>query len=583
MVTVSFLPGGQSVSVVRGSTILEAARLAGLTIDSPCNGAVVCGKCAVRLAPESLQRVEHKGIHRLSREQEASGLVLACAAEVTGNIAVELFRERPDRELKITSHGVAAAVSLKPHIAKVYRPETGSTTVYGGSVPLTEEVGDTTGESYGVVVDIGTTTLVVSLVDLNRGSELAARSSLNPQSRHAQDVLSRIKMAAQARGMAELHYGLIAEINRMIGELTVQTAVPRSRIYEVVLSGNTCMLHLAAGVNPAPLGRYPYTPALGCASSLKAASIDIGIAPGGEVYLPAIISAYVGADITAGLQAVRLHEERASVLFVDIGTNGEMALCHGGRLWATSTAAGPAFEGMNISFGMRAGKGAIERFSVTEEGEGEVQVATIGEVEAAGICGSGLMDAVAELVVHGVLGANGKFVKPDTPGLLPSLSQRLVQRDGKPVFLLSEKVWLSQKDVRQVQLAKGAIRAGVEFLLREAGVDAAQLDRVLIAGSFGFHLTARSLTDIGLLPPETAGRIEFVGNTAKSGGEAFLLNREARHEMTRVVQGIEVVELANCRDFDRVFVECLSFQGQAIYPPLPSGDTKTTWAANSAT
>jgi uncharacterized 2Fe-2S/4Fe-4S cluster protein (DUF4445 family) len=558
MVSVHFLPANRSVSVPRGTTILAAARLAGATIDSPCNGAVVCGKCAVRLAGDSLRRVEQKGLHQLSKREQLAGLVLSCAAEVQGDIVVDVLEGHSGRELKITSHGESVAVALVPHITKVYAAERDVTTVYGGSDPLFEEEGDSSGESFGVVVDIGTTTLVVSLVDLILGVELATASALNPQSRHAQDVLSRIKMAADEHGMAELHYGVVGEINRLIREVSDQAEVRRERIYEAVLSGNTCMLHLAAGVDPASLGKYPYTPALPCGSYLDAAAIGLGIAQGGLVYLPPIISAYLGADISAGLQAVRLHEERDSVLFVDIGTNGEMALSHGGQLWATSTAAGPAFEGMNITFGMRAGEGAIERFSFLKGGA--VKIKTIGAKEPAGICGSGLMDIVAALVSHGVLGKNGKFVNPEKSDLSPAaIAERLVQRDGKTVFLVTEQVWLTQKDVRQVQLAKGAIRAGVEFLLREAGVAASSLNKVLIAGSFGFHLTAQSLTTIGLLPPEVVDRIEFVGNTAKSGGEAFLLNRDSRREMAEVVKGISVLELANCTNFDRVFVDCLSF------------------------
>lgn len=557
MVSVHFLPAGRSISVPRGTTILAAARLAGVTIDSPCNGAVVCDKCAVHLPKDSLQHIEQKGAHRLSRRQQLSGLVLSCAAEVTGDIVVDVLDGQSDRDLKITSHGESVAVALAPHITKVYLPERDTTAVYGGSDVIALEEGDTSAESFGVVVDIGTTTLVVSLVDLTLGVELASASALNPQSRHAQDVLSRIKIASEERGLRDMRDGVIEAIDRLIDETAQTAAVRRGRIYEVIFSGNTCMLHLAAGVNPASLGKYPYTPALVCASWLDAAETGLAIAPGGLIYLPPIISAYVGADITAGLQAVRLHEEEKSVLFVDIGTNGEMALAHGGKLWATSTAAGPAFEGMNIRFGMRAGEGAIERFSLLKDGS--VKLKTIGATEAVGICGSGLMDIVAELVSHGVLGNNGKFVKPEAVGLLPALVERLVERDGKTVFLLTGSVWLTQKDVRQVQLAKGAIRAGVEFLLREAGVAASSLDKVLIAGSFGFHLTARSLTTIGLLPAEIAGGIEFVGNTAKSGGEAFLLNRDTRREMAQLVQQISVVELANCPDFDKVFVECLSF------------------------
>ncbi|MBU5613253.1 ASKHA domain-containing protein [Geomonas azotofigens] len=557
MVTVVFLPDDKHATVSKGSTILEAARAAGVTIDSPCNGAVVCGKCAVTLPSHNLDKVVEKGAHRLPAGERSRGQVLACAAEVHGNIAV-LVPEGPSlRDFKIASHGEACTVDLSPHIVKEYRPDLGVTRVLGGGALLTEEEGDTAGESFGVVVDIGTTTLVVALVDLTTGTQLAAASSLNPQSRHAQDVLSRIKIGSEERGLEELRSGVIGEINALIDQVAGTAGVRRDRIYEVIFSGNTCMLHLAAGVDPAPLGRYPYTSALTCAAWLPAQATGIDIAHGGLIYLPPIISGYIGADITAGLQAVRLHESTETVLFVDIGTNGEMALCRDGKIWATSTAAGPAFEGMNIRFGMRAGEGAIERCSF--QPDGTLEIRTIAGAEAVGICGSGLMDIVAELVAHGLVGKNGKFVKPDAAAIHPKLAERLVERDGKPSFLLTEKVWLTQKDVRQVQLAKGAIRAGVEFLLREASVPVAELQRVLIAGSFGYHLTADSLTTIGLLPAGTSGRIRFVGNTAKSGGEAFLLNAVSRREMSDLVEQVQVVELANCKDFDKVFVEALSF------------------------
>lgn len=556
MVNINFLPANRSITVEKGTTILEAARLAAVLIESPCNGAVVCGKCTVHLDPDSLQHIIRRGDHHLSRRQERAGQVLSCEAEVIGDISV-IVPELAEKELKITSHGHAVAVALAPYITKEYVVERDVTLVYHGAEVAAEEKWDTSAESFGVVVDIGTTTLVVSLVDLNSGVEVASASALNPQSRHAQDVLSRIRIASEEKGLLEMQEGVIGEINRLTVEVAGRAKVRQERLYEVIFSGNTCMLHLAAGINPRSLGQYPYTPELTGGSWLSGKATGLAIAESGVAYLPPIISAYVGADITAGLQAVRLHDEAGTVLFVDIGTNGEMAIVHGGKLWATSTAAGPAFEGMNITFGMRAGAGAIERFSVLNDGH--TRLKTIGNVPATGICGSGLMDIVAELVAHGVITRNGKFVATDNPDLPPALASRLVKIDGKPVFSLTDAVYLSQKDIRQVQLAKGAIRAGVEFLLRHTGVAAAALDKVLIAGSFGFHLTAESLVTIGLLPPETAGRIQFVGNTAKSGGEAFLLNRDSRTEMQQLVATVEVVELANCADFDRVFVDCLSF------------------------
>jgi len=556
MVTLNFLPANRSISVKRGSTILEAARLAGVLIESPCNGAVVCSKCMVRLGSDSLRHIVRRGVHQLAADEERSGLVLSCEAEVTGDISVEVLDGPGAEELKIISHGHAIDVALAPLISKVYQSEQDRTHVLRGAEIMAVEKGDTSREIFGVVVDIGTTTLVVSLVDLIAGVEVTTASSLNPQSRHAQDVLSRIRIAIDDHGLATMRDGVIDEINRLIREVAVETATRPERIYEVVFSGNTCMLHLAAGVSPSSLGKYPYTPELTGGSSLDARLTGLEINSAGQIYLPPIISAYVGADITAGLLAVRLHEEAGTVLFVDIGTNGEMALVRNGRLVAASTAAGPAFEGMNITFGMRAGEGAIERFKILENGS--LRIKAIGNLPPVGICGSGLMDIVAELVEHGLLAPNGKFVKPATIALT-ALAERLVEREGKPAFLITEGVYLSQRDVRQVQLAKGAIRAGVEFLLRHAGIGAADLDKILIAGSFGFHLTAASLTSIGLLPPETVDRIDFVGNTAKSGGVILLLNRDSRHEMEQLIKEIDVVELANCTGFDRVFVDCLSF------------------------
>jgi uncharacterized 2Fe-2S/4Fe-4S cluster protein (DUF4445 family) len=232
-------------------------------------------------------------------------------------------------------------------------------------------------------------------------------------------------------------------------------------------------------------------------------------------------------------------------------------LAKDGRLSATSTAAGPAFEGMNISCGMRAATGAVEYFHLDENGR--VELKTIADAEPVGICGSGLLDIVAELVRRGIIDRGGKFADPEMGVLSPPLRERLTRESGKTVFRISDTVYLSQKDVRQVQLAKGAIRAGIEFLLQEKGIDAVQVDRVLIAGSFGYHLRERSLLTLGLLPGELAGKVEFVGNTARSGGEALLLNTGLRLELEALIEEIEVVELTKRKDFDRVFLAAMGF------------------------
>jgi len=288
---------------------------------------------------------------------------------------------------------------------------------------------------------------------------------------------------------------------------------------------------------------------------VKASAIDLGISAHGIVYLPPVFSAYVGADITSGILSTRLAQQPGVVLFVDIGTNGEMVLSVDGTLTATSTAAGPAFEGMNIACGMRASRGAVELVSLGDHG---IRVETIAGGDAVGICGSGLLDVVGELASRGGVDKNGRFQNNGTSHNQPWREQ-WETLDGRPIFRISGPVYLTQKDVRQVQLAKGAIRTGIEMLLKSANIEAAQVDRVLIAGSFGFHLRAASLIHLGLLPSEFGDRVEFVGNTSKSGAEAFLLNRDAREEMKQIVAQVEVLELANDPAFEKSFIRSLQF------------------------
>lgn len=556
MATVKFIPDNISITVEENSTILQAARLANVKIESPCNGVGTCGKCKVRLDEKSLSNIVSGGKHHLSKQEEEQGYVLSCEAKILGDITVEIEKQNND-SLKILSKGKSFDVKIEGHIKKIYDSWKDTTYVYGGKELLGTEAGNTVNENYGLVVDIGTTTLVTALIDLNNGKEITSVSSLNPQAIHAQDVLSRIKFASEEKGLEVMYKDIISELKRMIGEIAGETGINTSNIYEVVFSGNTCMLHLAVNANPYSLGKYPYDPLIKGGSFEKASEHKLGIAEFGLIYLPPIISAYVGADITSGILAAQLYEKKGVTLFVDIGTNGEMVISFDGKLSSTSTAAGPAFEGMNITHGMRAGNGAIEYFNI--EDDNSITIKTIGGSKAVGICGSGLLDIVGELVANNVIASNGKFVNPQKVPLPKELSERLIEKEGKTVFMLTEEVYLTQKDVRQVQLAKGAIRAGVEFLLLSKEVKAEEVDTVLIAGSFGYHLRAKSLLNIGLLPKEFEGKIDFIGNTSKSGGEAFLLNKTFREKMNSVVNEVEVVELANYKNFDKVFVECLNF------------------------
>jgi uncharacterized 2Fe-2S/4Fe-4S cluster protein (DUF4445 family) len=547
MATVHFVPRNVSVPVVPGSLLIDAIRAAGITMDAPCDGAGTCGKCRARIPEGAAFREAPHGL--LPDSEREAGWVLACQTTVHGDLRVETASSESDG-LKILSEGQALAVEIDPWITKSFDS---ATTVYAGGVPIAIEPGDTTGLLYGAAIDIGTTTLVAALIDLRSGRELAVASSLNPQARQAQDVLSRIKLGSSPEGLASLQSAVIGELNRLISQLTAETGVARGHIYEAVFSGNTTMLHLAAGVNPASLGKYPYTVALEGGSHLRAGQLGLAISPHGLVYLPPVMSAYVGADITSGILATRLAERRGVALFVDIGTNGEMALAVDGRLTATSTAAGPAFEGMNIACGMRASRGAVERFSIEN---GDVRAVAIGDADPVGVCGSGLLDIVAELAANGGVDKNGRFC-PN--GSAAPWKTRFDTLDGKPIFRVAGPVYVSQKDIRQVQLAKAAVRAGIDLLLGANGLTPDRVDRVLIAGSFGFHLRTESLVRLGLLPREFAGRVEFSGNTSKSGAQAFLLNRVLRDRMRETVRQVRVLELANDPAFEKTFIQSIGF------------------------
>lgn len=554
MATVHFIPHGIAVPVVAGSRLIDAARAAGIRMETPCDGAGTCGKCKAKVGREALQSLSGDAHKSLTMAERDAGWVLACQATVHGDLQVELDAFDSDG-LQILSEGQRLAVELAPWIRKSYDAEAGTTQVLAGDPLLATETGDTTAAIFGIAVDIGTTTLVTTLLDLRTGAELGVTSSLNPQAVHAQDVLSRIKMGSKHAGLHKLHAELIEEISRQTTQLAFKAGVALANIYEAVFSGNTTMLHLATRTDPSSLGKYPYTLSLSGGQHVKARDIDLGISPHGIVYLPPLFSAYVGADITSGILSTRLAEQPGVVLLVDIGTNGEMVLSVDGRLIATSTAAGPAFEGMNIACGMRASRGAVELVALGEDG---IRVETIAGGDPVGICGSGLLDVVGELASKCGLDKNGRFQNNGASHSHPWRDQ-WESLDGKLIFRIAGPVYLTQKDVRQVQLAKGAIRTGIEMLLKAAGIEAARVDRVLIAGSFGFHLRTVSLIHLGLLPKEFGDRVEFVGNTSKSGAEAFLLSRDAREEMKQIVAQVEVLELANDPAFEKAFVRSLQF------------------------
>ncbi|MEI8244321.1 MAG: ASKHA domain-containing protein [Lentisphaerota bacterium] len=556
MPVIEFIPSGRKVEVSSGSTLLEASVAAGVMVESPCSGAGVCGKCKVWLPHES-RRLVRTDDSLLPSAEIALGFVLACHAIAIADVKVTI-PEKDDGKMKILHAGKSVELPFIPAFSKRYDADNNHTVVsnFEGR-EITAETGDTTAFNTALAIDIGTTTLVVSLIDLRTGKELASKSALNPQARRAGDVLSRIKMGSEPEGLALLYGELAAEIDRLTGELAAETGISRQFIYEAVYAGNTCMLHLAASVNPYSLGKLPFTPALTTPSDLPASGLGLNLNRKASVYLPPVVSGFVGADITAGILATGLDKLPGSTLFIDIGTNGEMVLNRDGKMLATSTAAGPAFEGMNISCGMRALSGAVEFFKVGDSG---IMLRTIGNEQSSGLCGSGLIDVVAELVAAGAIDRNGKLARPGkADNVHPLIVPHLAEVEGKPAFKVADNVFLLQKDIRQVQLAKGAVRVGVDLLLRNAGIAPEQVDLVLVAGSFGYHLRTESLIRLGLLPESFADKVEFVGNTSLAGAKLLLTCAEARERLQQAACEVTTVNLAETADFQQVFVNAMSF------------------------
>ncbi|WP_371379520.1 ASKHA domain-containing protein [Sporomusa aerivorans] len=592
-ITVS--PGGRTVIAAEGATLLQAARTAGLALEAPCDGRGTCGKCQVKAA--GALSVPNETERKWLEQQQTQGLRLACQAKILGPAEVELPGGQQDGFITVAA-GQGIEWPLDPPVYKLVSGRFGSqedqrdlAMGFSPQFPdnyaaLLKELavnykqGITHMEAvvnngklldwhyqpgrtcYGVALDIGTTSVVAELFNLASGCSLGVRSCLNPQTEFGGDVLTRIAFAGKlAEGTLLLQEKIIAGINRLLEQLIAARQLDSRDIYHMVVAGNTTMQHLLLGIAPHSLACAPYRPVFLQQVEVSAAKLGLAMSPRGVVTVLPSAAAFVGADIVAGLLAAGLSHCPDTALFIDIGTNGEIVVCKDGELVGTSSAAGPALEGMNITCGCRAEPGAIEGAAIS--GDGTVKLKVIGGGQPTGICGSGLIDLIVELVRHGVITASGRFANPEK--LTPQLASRLVTMDGKPCFSLSEdgRVFLTQKDVRQVQLAKGAIRAAIDLLLKEIHVEFSEIHEILVAGAFGFHLQPASLAGIGLLPAACQSKIRFVGNTAKEGARAVLLNRRAGAEVEQIGQDLKIIELSLQPEFQDYFVRALAFPPQA--------------------
>jgi len=528
---VTFKPDGKRITVHAGTTILEAAGQAGIILNTVCGGSGTCGKCRVRLQPGDRS-------------------VLACRQRIQEDITVEVPRESRFFEQVILHHGIDRQIEIAPSIHDRYPELKGA------------------GHLFGVAVDIGTTTVVAMLVDLADGLCKATAATENPQIRYGDDVISRISYAAGKDGLDRLHETIINCVNDLIGRLCGSANVEASQIYELTVAGNTTMNHIFLKFPVEQLGRAPYKAWSTEAQDRNAGEMGIAINPRGNVHVIESIAGFVGSDITAVAVAVGMDEAERMTLVVDIGTNGEIILGTKDRMYAASCAAGPALEGARIAQGSRAVEGAIEAVFVSGDDGGDIDIDVIGGGAARSICGSGLIDAVAVLLELGLLDETGRFVekKSLTGRLGEAILDRLIERNGQPAFVLAHNgdngnpsVVLTQKDIRETQLAKAAIRAGIELLQKRAHIADEDIEQVLLAGAFGNYIRRQSALTIGLLPNVGVEKVHFVGNAAGSGARMILVSSRCRKLAKAIASGIEYVEIAHEARFQTVFAEALMF------------------------
>jgi len=525
---IRFEPAGRTVTVPVGSTLLEAARAAGLTIDAPCGGTGTCGSCQVH-AEGVLEALTPDEREMLGGASIAAGRRLACRARVAGDAVVTLA-EAP-AEARVVTSAEVRPLEVEPPSARGI---------------------DALGTLAGAAIDIGTTTLAVQLLDLKTGEVLATVGERNSQRAFGADVLSRVAHAT-AGGGPELQALIAAQLESMLAEALDQAGLATDHLLEATVAGNTAMTGLLLGADVSPLGEAPYEGAPTGGARVPAHQIGLAAFPSLDVLVLPGASAFVGSDITAGLLAVDLAERTEPTLLIDLGTNGELVLAWGGEIVAASTAAGPALEGASIECGMRAEAGAIERATFED---GVLTLGVIGDREPTGICGSGLLDLVAAMLDAGALDASGRMLDGEGP-----LRDRVVERHGVRAFVADEAagIVVTQKDVREVQLAVGAVRTGLDLLLEEARIAPEAVAGVIVAGGFGYHVRAASLARLGLIPPLWQDRVTFGGNTSLAGARMALVSTAARERASVLAAAVRTVDLAAHPRFRERFLSALHF------------------------
>lgn len=600
-------PFGLRAMAETGQTLYEVVRKAGIELASICGGLGTCGKCRVVVVErrEAINRPTEAEKKNFSTQELSSGVRLACQVKVQENIEVYIPKESVVTRVRLQTEGIETKVKPSPLVKKSYvelskptlqsfqpdlerllstlreykvqpsyvspeilriLPETlrdanwkVTATTWNNREILDVEEGNTGRFCYGLAVDVGTTKIASYLLNLTTGETVAISSIVNPQVSYGEDVITRITYAVKGeKERGELQGIVVDGINQLITESHLKYGIDPCHIYEATLVGNTAMHHLLLGINPKYLALSPYVPAAKGSLNLKAKELDFDINPNANVYFLPVIAGFVGSDCVADILATGLFKEKDSCLLLDIGTNTEVVVGNRRRLLACSCASGPAFEGGHIKHGMKASGGAIESVRIDPETL-EVSFRTIDNIKPKGLCGSGIIDSIAEMFKAGIIDENGTIKRE-------AGSHVRINKDGELEFVLTQAstrdIIITQGDVREIQLAKGAIRAGISILMQEMGIQPKQIEHVYIAGSFGTYINPVSAKAIGMMPDVHLNIIASVGNAAGSGARMALVSGKARKICEKISSSVEYVELAAHPDFHSVFTKSLCFPCQ---------------------
>jgi uncharacterized 2Fe-2S/4Fe-4S cluster protein (DUF4445 family) len=594
---IEFQPIGRRIEVKRGTSILAASQMAGVGLESLCGGEGWCEGCRIRLVEGDLNSPTQCELDVFNKAEIGAGFRLACQAIPQGNISIDIPPESLTAPQRLQTEGRQVDIDFNPIIKSVIVNLNAATTqdLRADSTRLADclsalgyesisfnyaivtSLSDVLRENkwsvkavirqneviallkpdehyYGLAVDVGTTKLAIYLYDLETGIEVDKVGEMNPQIAYGEDVISRIAYCIQEPpGRQILQKTIIDTLNKKVGEICENKGILSQQIVDAVIVGNTAMHHLLAGLPVHQLVYAPYIAAVSTSLDIFARDIGLAIAPGGYIHLLPNIAGYVGADHVAVILATGLWKTKKKVLAIDVGTNTEISLAANGHVYSCSCASGPAFEGAHIKDGMRAAPGAIERVKILDKA---VHFLTINNQPPVGICGSGILDAVAEMKTAGIINEKGAMqngqnnVRPNGRTLEYLLVPAASTGHGKDITV-------TRSDVNEIQLAKAAIRAGLEILMLEAGIVAEEIDEFIVAGAFGTYIDIPNAIKIGMYPNVPVERFTQFGNAAGMGAVLALLSQQQRKIAQEFTKKDEYVELTTHPGFQKKFIEAL--------------------------